>query len=64
VIIINDFEFFINRAKKAMIDRKMKYEELAKLTGKSVKTIQAFFSTGRKSERTANLIATVLKIER
>ena len=65
VIKINDFKFFIGRIKQALSVQDLTNTDLANMTGLSKKTIDAFMcKTGRKSERTAELIAKALKIER
>ena len=65
VIKINDFKFFIGRIKQALSVQDLTNTDLANMTGLSKKTIDAFMCrSGRKSERTAELIAKALKIER
>lgn len=65
VKINHDFDLFINRARHAKIDLAITNDDIADKTGLSKKTIEAFFcETGRKTERTAELIAKALKIER
>ena len=62
---INDFKFFIGRIKQALSVQDLTNTDLANMTGLSKKTIDAFMcKTGRKSERTAELIAKALQIER
>ena len=65
VIKINDYKFFIGRIKQALSVQDLTNTDLANMTGLSKKTIDAFMCrSGRKSERTAELIAKALQIER
>ena len=62
---INDYIFFQGKVTEAKKVKGLTNADLAKMTGLSKKTIEAFMcKSGNKSKRTAGLIAKVLHIER
>lgn len=60
----NIYKLFIAEVKKQLSIRGWKYADLAKATGYTVGTIEAFMCGARESERMADCIAKVLEIER
>lgn len=57
------YEIFKEKIRHARIDKKMKNGDIAKVTGLSKATIEAFMCGARESEKTAKKIATALDIE-
>ena len=61
--VVNIYKYFIAEVKKQLSLKGWKYADLAKATGYTVGTIEAFMCGARESKNMAKCIAQVLGIE-
>ena len=62
--VIHIYELFVGKIAEQKKLQKKTNADIANMTGYSKKTIEAFLGSGRQSEKVADAIAKVLRIER